>query len=455
MPLQPLWEGFQYKLHQTYGVEWMLLREQDSIKGGIVCDEMGLGKTIQMCGLIKESKYKKTLLFAPVAVLEQWKSTAARSSIRCFMLSDSKKSWTLVSPLYKNAPSLYICGYESGLRATYLLKSTEFDRLICDEAHRISHVKTKNFGMISALKIESHWFLTATPIINKLRDLHTLFTLLGLKEVKLQEAVAKYVLARTMDQLRESTPDAPPVPIIKEEPVEFSTLAEKEFYRSIQSNVQRQLELLESGISPITLLMRLRQISIHPQVYIESKKHKNPHYPYVDWIGSSTKFERIKTLLANESIEKHKWIIFCHFKEEMKLLEKELKQLSYIRKIEIYGGDLNNKQRSEALARIKEPFNDTKTCDVLLLQIQSGGVGINLQEFDRIIFTSPWWTKALMDQAIGRAVRIGQQKQVIVYNLLLKEEETLNIDKLMNAKAEIKGELNRKVLSYADNNLSL
>ena len=92
MPLQPLWEGFQYKLHQTYGVEWMLLREKDSIKGGIVCDEMGLGKTIQMCGLIKESTSKKTLLFAPVAVLEQWKNTAARSSIRCFMLSDSKKS---------------------------------------------------------------------------------------------------------------------------------------------------------------------------------------------------------------------------------------------------------------------------------------------------------------------------------------------------------------------------
>jgi SNF2 family DNA or RNA helicase len=82
-------------------------------------------------------------------------------------------------------------------------------------------------------------------------------------------------------------------------------------------------------------------------------------------------------------------------------------------------------------------------------------VGINLQEFDRIIFSSPWWTKALMDQAIGRAVRIGQQKQVVVYNILLKEEDTLNIDKLMNAKAEIKGELNRKILSYADNNLSL
>jgi len=138
----------------------------------------------------------------------------------------------------------------------------------------------------------------------------------------------------------------------------------------------------------------------------------------------------------------------------MIMLQKEISCLPFIRTVEMYGGGLSSKQRVEALKNVKKPFDTAKTCDVLLLQIQSGGVGLNLQEFDRIIFSSPWWTKALMDQAIGRAVRIGQLKQVIVHNLILEEEDTLNIDKLMNSKAEQKGQLNQKVLSYANNNLS-
>ena len=454
MLLQPLWAGFEYKVHQTYGIEWMLLREQDSVKGGIVCDEMGLGKTIQMCGLMKESPLKKTLLLAPVAVLDQWIATCRRSSIRCFVLSSSKKSWTLVSPLYKGAPSIYICGYESGVKHRKTLLNSQFDRLVCDEAHRISNSKTQNYALIHDLKISHQWFLTATPIINRLRDLQTLLTLLGSKVLKTQDAVSKYVLARSMEQLRVSMPDAPSSPIIKTEMLPFSTEAETDFYRSIQTNIERQLQLLENKMIPLTLLMRLRQISIHPQVYIESRKQKFANYPREDWYGSSTKFMKIKSLITEESSVNHKWIVFCHFKEEMIMLQKEISCLPFVRTVEMYGGGLSGKQRIEALKNVKKPFDDAKTCDVLLLQIQSGGVGLNLQEFDRIIFSSPWWTKALMDQAIGRAVRIGQLKQVIVHNLILEEEDTLNIDKLMNSKAEQKGQLNQKVLSYANNNLS-
>ena len=87
--------------------------------------------------------------------------------------------------------------------------------------------------------------------------------------------------------------------------------------------------------------------------------------------------------------------------------------------------------------------------EVLLVQLQSGGTGLNLQHFDRILFSGPWWTKALMEQAVGRAVRIGQKKVVVVHHLLLKEEEALNIDDYMTQKAAAKGDLCRRVLSYA------
>ena len=105
------------------------------------------------------------------------------------------------------------------------------------------------------------------------------------------------------------------------------------------------------------------------------------------------------------------------------------------------------------LETAKMPFNDEKTTDVLLIQLQSGGVGLNLQEFDRIIFSGPWWTQAMMNQAVGRAVRIGQKNQVIVHHLLLKEDKTMNIDRLMNMKAESKGQMNEMVLLTANRNI--
>jgi hypothetical protein len=108
----------------------------------------------------------------------------------------------------------------------------------------------------------------------------------------------------------------------------------------------------------------------------------------------------------------------------------------YHENILLYHGGLNQAERTAVLRRSKETTERT----VLLLQLQAGGVGLNLQEYDRIVFMSPWWTAALMDQAIARAVRMGQTQVVKVFHLRLAAEHSaaINIDKLVNAKAEEK-----------------
>jgi hypothetical protein len=66
---------------------------------------------------------------------------------------------------------------------------------------------------------------------------------------------------------------------------------------------------------------------------------------------------------------------------------------------------------------------------------------------------SPWWTQALIDQAIGRAVRIGQTEVVEVHHIQLEEErmaKMISIDKMMSDKAAEKGELCRWFLNAAD-----
>jgi SNF2 family DNA or RNA helicase len=119
-----------------------------------------------------------------------------------------------------------------------------------------------------------------------------------------------------------------------------------------------------------------------------------------------------------------------------------------VRNVWLYNGSLNQAQRKEVLAATVDPV-PAGQADVLLVQLQSGGVGLNLQHFDRIIFSGPWWTSALMEQAIGRAVRIGQKEIVQVYHLVLQEEEAVNIDSVMRDKAQEKGSLCRAVLEVA------
>lgn len=111
----------------------------------------------------------------------------------------------------------------------------------------------------------------------------------------------------------------------------------------------------------------------------------------------------------------------------------------------LYCGVMNQEERRTTLAKSKETTETT----VLLIQLQAGGVGLNLQEYDRILFVSPWWTSALMDQAVARAVRMGQTKVVKIFHLHLQAEKdgTVNIDALVDSKAEEKRKMLQKLFA--------
>jgi len=457
--LKPLWKDFEYKPHQIIGTEWMLEKEAEG-SGGLLCDDMGLGKTIQMAGLLK-SGWKRvgeeSLLITPVAVLQQWKDVLSRANIRVFVPA-SGYSWEEEGHT-KNllAPKVHIIGYEAALRKTALLKAYTWTRVIYDEAHRLGSGNTST-ELAMLLKAKYVWLLTGTPIVNKTKDLMTLLKVAGIETKtsdldSLAPILKKYVMARSMDQLRASIPDAPPKPEFKTISLPFNTEEEREFYNGMTGVICRRWKALEAdagaALEKLKLFMRLRQLSLHPQVYIAARKAAlKKLYTRPDWTDSSTKFDALKEIVSGAE-ESHKWIVFCHFRHEMQMLEDMFRTVSNVDLVQQYHGGLNAAQKQDVLERAQMPLMEGKQ-EVLLIQLQSGGVGINLQQFDKIIFTGPWWTKALMDQAVARAVRIGQKKVVTVYNLRLKEEEALNIDAYMFKKAAEKGDLCRKVLESAN-----
>jgi len=456
MSVRPLWKDFTYFSHQIDGINWMLDKEINGIqvpltvRGGLQCDDMGLGKTIQIASVIINNYKPNTLIIAPLAMIETWSSLLQRAGCAVYEVSET---WKLMNdptkpvPRTKSRPTVYISNYEKlYCRPSLFLKS--WDRVVLDEAHKIRNGDSEVARYARKLVSPIRWAVTGTPLVNSHKDIVSLLAFIGVPysplwrwEPRYDELLPRIIIHRSLDSLRKTIKNAPPLPEIHTMNLPFTTQEEEEFYFGVQgateSMVQKYSSELLSSAQSFKLLLRLRQISVHPQVYINSKR-KEKGYTREDWKTPSTKLEAIKNIITSDT-GIHKYIIFCQFYDEMTLIKEYLNP--YVPNILQYSGSLTQQERTEILATSKESTEKT----VLLIQLQAGGVGLNLQEYDRIIFVSPWWTSALMDQAIARAVRMGQTEVVKVYHLCLAAENssaenssTVNIDSLINSKAESK-----------------
>jgi SNF2 family DNA or RNA helicase len=272
--------------------------------------------------------------------------------------------------------------------------------------------------------------------------------------------MSTHALQRTVSQIRELLPGVLPCePEVFNHYLDFTTPAEETFYRGIQGCISEELENLmcqdrmDMSIF-LGLVMRLRQISTHPQVYINArKKQLGKDYIRKDWAEDSTKTDKIIDIMRAEK-SPHGYVIFCHFKDEMDIIKKRLDKEMCVGNILMYNGSMTPEERSSVIETSELSVkNDTYCHTVLLVQIQSGGTGLNLQHMDRVIFTSSWWTAALMDQAVGRVVRLGQSKPVHVHYLLFKETTSLNIDTYINTRVEKKRDICSQLLAAADHSV--
>lgn len=555
--IRPLWKSFTYFHHQIQGIQWMLQKEtvgtlvpnKDSsmevlIRGGLQCDDMGLGKTIQITSVLVNNPLPLTLLVLPLAMMDTWIQICQKSGLLVYTLDhhNNVQPWKLLNhnspiPSYfmKMRPSIYITNYEK-LYICPSLFQKPWNRIVLDEAHKIRNGDGQLAFYLRKLKADIHWAVTGTPLVNSLKDVVSLFAFLGIPysplwrwEQRFHSILPQILLHRSLSSLRDVIPNPPPIPLVHHLSLDFTTEQEEDFYYGVQgateSMVKKYTSDQISSKDVFKLLLRLRQISVHPQVYINAKRREDDSYDRPDWLEPSTKLSAIRDIILNDDFPntisqnstiseilstfnpkpkpksksksksksdsdsdsesddeksdeefepeidweelntvleedsqnlnqdnglEHKYIIFCQFYDEMILLKEYLVASDLITEenVLMYYGEMSMEERTDVLNYSKE----TNEKMVLLIQLQAGGVGLNLQEYDRIIFMSPWWTSALMDQAIARAVRMGQTRRVHIYHLQLQAENdsTINIDLLVNAKAEEKREMLKKLFLIAN-----
>ena len=441
--------------HQQVAVQWMMDRERDPIvSGGFLCDEMGLGKTYSTLGLLVNRPLDKTLLLCPKAVIGQWAEAATDARIKVFTCVDNK--WKCKNPQTQTETSLYITNYDklTNSKALFFSRTLTWNRMVLDEAHNIRNGATKRYSVLKYIEASSKWMLTGTPIVNSPKDLTALMYLFNqgpgrvsnISHKDAKKFMYNYALHRTMDMVRD-TIALPSNVESSTHSLDFHTTQEANFYRGVQGRLMTQLQSLfdrydaEARNLFLLLLLRLRQISVHPQVFINSKRKKVPGFNCPDFSQESTKVRTLHALLqeAYAANESHGWVVFCNFTDEISVIRKRLESEAYIHEIHEYHGGLSDAQRQEVIAASKKETPAGKQ-RVFICQIKCGGTGLNLQHMDRVVFMSPWWTSAQMDQAIGRVQRMGQAKQVKVHYLVLREEEdvSMNVDRMMYHKVSEK-----------------
>jgi SNF2 family DNA or RNA helicase len=114
-------------------------------------------------------------------------------------------------------------------------------------------------------------------------------------------------------------------------------------------------------------------------------------------------------------------------------------------------GKVSEKDRKQVI----DNFQQEKDNRLFLISLKAGGVGLNLTSAGYVFILDPWWNPAVEKQAINRAHRIGQEKNVIVYKFITRNTVEEKILKLQHKKSRIANLLIRqdsllKTLSFSE-----
>lgn len=409
-------------------------------RGGFIADEMGLGKTIMMIGTFISNLLPRTLVVLPAVLVQQWHDEIFRTTGHKALVfhGDTKKTVDLDQ---LNKALIVLTTYNSiavtKKREPGILHQVLWSRLVFDEAH---HLRNKNSRWSGAKRLSApiRWLISGTPIQNKRQDFYNLCSALKLpasyycEKKNVGDIVQNFVLRRTKKEVGIEIPDISNSKRV----VKWSNISEKKLSEDVH------IALRFSPVK-ILMLMRARQSCIYPAMLKTSVPNmiRSSLLPtnndYVEAVNSSSKVDAVvKTLLQRQGNGNGK-LVFCHFREEIDILLKRLREAG-LDNVEFFDGRVSQAKRIRIL---------TGKFEVLVLQIQTGCEGLNLQkDFSEVYFVSPNWNPAVEEQAVARCHRIGQTKEVQVFRFEMgdfEEDETLDkyIVKTQESKREIRDEI--------------
>jgi non-specific serine/threonine protein kinase len=449
---KPLPSEFKGELrpYQKAGFDWLhFLRESNF--GGCLADDMGTGKTVQTLAFLQslqaprtaKGKRKKSatgasaahLLVLPRSLITNWEREAAKfaPTLKVLDFSTGERIADIASV---DDYDLVLTTYGVLLREIDRLQHYEFDTVILDEAQAIKNPLSESAKAVRQLKTRHRLTLTGTPVENSTIELWSQFAflnpgLLGSLEYfregfanpiekqqdeasmhTLRKLVYPFILRRTKEQVATELPPRSEKILWEDmEPAQRTLYdATRDSYRAKLLKLIEEKGIKDARFQVLEGLLRLRQICNHPKLY---KK---------DYRGDASKLGTLLDTLTTLQAEGHKTLVFSQFVGMLKLIEADLKKAGI--RYTYLDGSTRNRQAAV------DKFQAEQEIKVFLISLKAGGVGLNLTAADYVIHVDPWWNPAVEMQATDRAHRIGQQRPVFVYKLLMRdsvEEKILHL----------------------------
>ncbi|AGA34467.1 SNF2-related protein [Thioalkalivibrio nitratireducens DSM 14787] len=411
--------------YQVDGYRWLMRLAAWGV-GACLADDMGLGKTVQvLAALVARAPLGPSVVIAPTSVCGNWLSEARRfaPTLNPIVFGNGDRQAQIQA---LGAFDLLIVSYGLMQQEIELLSAREdWNCLVLDEAQAIKNPATQRaraaFGLPAAFRIAT----TGTPVENHLGELWSLFRflnpgLLGSREAfnqryalpierdqnheardRLRRLVRPFILRRLKSAVLEELPPRTEIQLqVDPSPPETA------FYEAFRRQI---LEGLGTEITPaqqdrfevLAAITRLRRAACHPEL-----------------VSPGIGIPSGKLALFLEVVEelrdgRHRALVFSQFVDHLNLVRAALDQRGI--PYQYLDGSTPASARAERVAAFQGGAGD-----LFLISLKAGGTGLNLTAADYVIHLDPWWNPAVEDQASDRAHRIGQQRPVTVYRLVMR-----------------------------------
>ncbi len=385
--------------YQEWGVKYVL-RQKRVLLG----DEMGLGKTIQAIAVmvaLRNTGETHFMVICPASVVSNWcREIARHSNLAVIKVHGEGRAEALKSWICNGGVA--VTTYETTEHISFDAERS-FGMLIVDEAHYIKNQETKRSTNVRRICTYAHRILlmTGTALENRVDEM---ISLIRIVRPDIAETIEGMAFIATAPQFREAI-----APV---------------YYRRRREDVLTELPELIEKIQWCTLS------EIEEMAYVQALYSKNyADIRRVSWnvydINESSKARRLLEIVRAAREDNRKVIVFSFFLDTIDKVCTLLRDVC----LEPINGSVSPERRQ----KIIDEFDKAPAGSVLAAQIQSGGTGLNIQSASVVVLCEPQLKPSIENQAISRAYRMGQSRNVLVHRLI--GDDTID-EKIMDMLAE-------------------
>jgi SNF2 family DNA or RNA helicase len=395
---------FPLRPYQEDGVKFL-----SKSTSALLADDMGLGKTVQSIVALKK-KYKEEGLFrclivVPNSLIANWNNEFKTWFPEAHVLTLEGDAQNRLIQLERTTGFLLSSYDQIRIAFSQPNRVKKFDVVVLDEVQKIKNSNSRTTLSCNLIKKDSAWIMSGTPLENNSKEILSVFSFIksgyidkDMSNLEIKNMIAPYMLRRLKKDILKELPD-----LIEQDFYINLTSAQRAEYNKVYEN--------RKSDNPLSVVTKLKQICNFSED------------------GSSSKLDRLKEIIEELEFRGEKIIVFSQY---VKSLEKIFNNIESKNKF-IYHGGFDKKEKTKVL----NDFKESNGSAVLLMSLQAGAVGLNLQEASTVVLFDRWWTPAVENQAIARAHRMGRTEPVHAIKFLINDSIEERIHELLIEKEDL------------------